>query len=196
MKNQLDVTCYFISNHWNWNKITSDIKLVFHSSTIARMHGPINIKCLLPLLFPSIGTLVCPSFRLSAYISSTTTGRIYVKFWYWGLLWINLLRNSEFCYSQAKMSGTLGEWKESFNVVCEIKKRQQRAPLGWYGVRLWRYLSRYKHYMNSCLIPTLAILWVRCFTSRISPTVQTKINDNFFFPYFVLRSIPLYRQLT
>ena len=28
----------------NWNKITSDIKLVFHSSTIAMMHGPINIR--------------------------------------------------------------------------------------------------------------------------------------------------------
>ena len=30
--------------HNNWNKITSDIKLVFHSSTIAMMHGPINIR--------------------------------------------------------------------------------------------------------------------------------------------------------
>ena len=31
--------------HNNWNKITSDIKLVFHSITIAMMHGPINIRC-------------------------------------------------------------------------------------------------------------------------------------------------------
>ena len=30
--------------HNNWNKITSDIKLVFHSSIIAMMHGPINIR--------------------------------------------------------------------------------------------------------------------------------------------------------
>ena len=30
--------------HKKWNKIASDIKLVFHSSTIAMMHGPINIK--------------------------------------------------------------------------------------------------------------------------------------------------------
>ena len=27
-----------------WNKITSDIKLVFYSSTITMMHGPINIR--------------------------------------------------------------------------------------------------------------------------------------------------------
>ena len=27
-----------------WNKIASNIKLVFHSSTIAMMHGPINIR--------------------------------------------------------------------------------------------------------------------------------------------------------
>jgi len=28
----------------NWNKIASDIKLVFYSSTITTTHGPINIK--------------------------------------------------------------------------------------------------------------------------------------------------------
>ena len=31
--------------HKKWNKIASDIKLVFHSSTITMMHGPINISC-------------------------------------------------------------------------------------------------------------------------------------------------------
>ena len=30
--------------HKKWNKIASDIKLVFHSSTITVMHGPINIR--------------------------------------------------------------------------------------------------------------------------------------------------------
>ena len=30
--------------HKKWNKIASDIKLVFHSSTITMMHSPINIK--------------------------------------------------------------------------------------------------------------------------------------------------------
>ena len=30
--------------HNKWNKIASDIKLVFHSSTIAMMQGPINIR--------------------------------------------------------------------------------------------------------------------------------------------------------
>ena len=30
--------------HNKWNKIASDIKLAFHSSTIAMMHSPINIK--------------------------------------------------------------------------------------------------------------------------------------------------------
>ena len=30
--------------HKKWNKIPSDIKLVFHSSTITMLHGPINIK--------------------------------------------------------------------------------------------------------------------------------------------------------
>ena len=30
--------------HNKWKKIASDIKFVFHSSTIAMMHGPINIR--------------------------------------------------------------------------------------------------------------------------------------------------------
>ena len=30
--------------HNKWRKIASDIKLVFHSSTIAMTHGPINIR--------------------------------------------------------------------------------------------------------------------------------------------------------
>ena len=30
--------------HKKWNKIASDFKLVFYSSTIPMMHGPINIK--------------------------------------------------------------------------------------------------------------------------------------------------------
>jgi len=30
--------------HNKWNKTASDIKLVFHSSTIAMMHGPIDIR--------------------------------------------------------------------------------------------------------------------------------------------------------
>ena len=34
-------TCWV---HKKWNKIASDIKLVFYSSTITMMHGPINIR--------------------------------------------------------------------------------------------------------------------------------------------------------
>jgi len=30
--------------HKTWNKITSDIKLVFYASTITMMHGPINMR--------------------------------------------------------------------------------------------------------------------------------------------------------
>jgi len=30
--------------HKKWNKIASDIKLVFYSSTITMMHGPINMR--------------------------------------------------------------------------------------------------------------------------------------------------------
>ena len=33
------------SVHKKWNKIASDINLVFYSSTITMMHGPINVRC-------------------------------------------------------------------------------------------------------------------------------------------------------
>ena len=41
-------TCWV---HKKWNKIVSDIKLVFYSSTITMMHGPINISDLMSLLW-------------------------------------------------------------------------------------------------------------------------------------------------
>ena len=40
-KGLMSETCWA---HKKWNKIASDINLVFHSSTITMMHGPINIK--------------------------------------------------------------------------------------------------------------------------------------------------------
>ena len=42
-------TCWV---HKKWNKIASDIKLVFYSSTITMMHVPINIRFV--HLFPSL----------------------------------------------------------------------------------------------------------------------------------------------
>ena len=38
--------------HKKWNKIASDINLVFYSSTITMMHGPINIRYILMFAIP------------------------------------------------------------------------------------------------------------------------------------------------
>ena len=40
--------------HKKWNKITSDIKLVFYSSTITMMHGPVSITFTHYNLHPNI----------------------------------------------------------------------------------------------------------------------------------------------
>ena len=40
----MDILMFETCRAHKWNKIASDIKLVFHSSTITMMHGPINIK--------------------------------------------------------------------------------------------------------------------------------------------------------
>ena len=45
--------------HKKWNKIASDIKLVFHSSTITMKHGPINIW-----LFCTAETCSCFRFTI------------------------------------------------------------------------------------------------------------------------------------
>ena len=47
MDTLMSETCWL---HKKWNKITSDIKLVFYSSTVTMMHGPINIRCLRSVL--------------------------------------------------------------------------------------------------------------------------------------------------
>jgi len=55
-----------------WNKIASDIKLVFYSSTITMMHGPINIKKKKTLFFIFIGAImVSNSWELSFKFSFT-----------------------------------------------------------------------------------------------------------------------------
>ena len=38
--------------HKKWNEIARDIKLVFHSSVITMMHGPINIRNVIIIYFP------------------------------------------------------------------------------------------------------------------------------------------------
>jgi len=49
-------TCWV---NMKWNKIASDIKLIFYSLTITMMHGPINVKygILFRRLFMSIGAM-------------------------------------------------------------------------------------------------------------------------------------------
>ena len=51
--------------HNKWNKIASDIKLVFHSSTIAMMHGAINIS-IDRVVFDYIPFAARPCFLLKA----------------------------------------------------------------------------------------------------------------------------------
>ena len=53
--------------HKKWNKIASDIKLVFHSSSITIMHGPINIKLKIKLS------------RFSAYLDGSPSQLIRVS---------------------------------------------------------------------------------------------------------------------
>jgi len=47
------------SAHKKWNKIASDIKLVFYSSSIPMMHGPINIR------FINLYICICTCFFCS-----------------------------------------------------------------------------------------------------------------------------------
>ena len=44
--------------HKKWNKIASDIKLVFYSSIITMMHGPINTRLFTEVWIPSTASLL------------------------------------------------------------------------------------------------------------------------------------------
>ena len=64
--------------HKKWNKIASDIKLVFYSSTITMMHSPINIRCyLLHELF--LPMYVSSLFQAVTYLLFQTF--IFLCFW-------------------------------------------------------------------------------------------------------------------
>ena len=60
--------------HKKWNKIASDIKLVFHSSTITMMHGPINIRLTSPVSVSRLRiTRAIPLLPLYAFMGRTRT---------------------------------------------------------------------------------------------------------------------------
>ena len=65
------------SAHKKWNKIASDIKLVFYSSTITMMHGPINIRYIyiyiyICLPFTNIQYTACVYTILQQPVMATT----------------------------------------------------------------------------------------------------------------------------
>ena len=45
--------------HKKWNKIASDIKLVFYSSAITMMHGPINIRSMAVPITGMVSFFIC-----------------------------------------------------------------------------------------------------------------------------------------
>ena len=63
--------------HNKWNKIESDIKFVFHSSTIAIMHGPINIST------SYIGEILCysPHVHSSSHVVMSLGLRTVYRAW-------------------------------------------------------------------------------------------------------------------
>ena len=58
--------------HKKWNKITSDIKMVFHSSTITMMYGPINIRFEITVWILSSHPLLSPPVCTFSFRSSVT----------------------------------------------------------------------------------------------------------------------------
>ena len=83
-KGLMSETCWA---HKKWNKIASDIKLVFHSSTIAMMHGPINIRFTTALsnvssvfqLFPFLvvcSSMISKGFSFVAFFAGVETSSV------------------------------------------------------------------------------------------------------------------------
>ena len=55
--------------HKKWNKIASDIKLIFHSSTITMMHGPIKIRFVISPPPPLPDTQYTKHSTLTSFLS-------------------------------------------------------------------------------------------------------------------------------
>ena len=66
-----------------WNKIASDIKLVFHSSTIAMTHGPINIRWDFVIVCLCLGPHLCylnPKAIMDTILNQFSSHNLF--FWY------------------------------------------------------------------------------------------------------------------
>jgi len=55
--------------HKKWNKIASEIKLVFYSSTVTMMHGPINIRYVYDISVSEWGLELDPEYCLNTDLS-------------------------------------------------------------------------------------------------------------------------------
>ena len=81
-------TCWV---HKKWNKITSDIKLVFYSSNITMMYGPINIRTTLKFVTALLKHPVYVRKRVDANWSTKLLDVIWMVFRkYFCLLWAKL----------------------------------------------------------------------------------------------------------
>ena len=82
-------TCWV---HKKWNKIASDIKLVFHSSTVTMMHGPINVRCSVKCPY-SFQLFIVTAYTQTLQWRSWQTGTIFLMNtagrWFWVCLLVH-----------------------------------------------------------------------------------------------------------
>ena len=109
--------------HKKWNKIASDIKLVFYSSTITMMHGPINIRC----------TKSC--FIISLLYASTSFEH-----------YVLIIRRSKLYYTASGIV-TLCRWPSGARVESAQAHSQPAHRTATY--RVWRYQMLYNTILTS-----------------------------------------------
>ena len=116
--------------HKKWNKIASDIRLVFYSSTVTMMHGPINITLNYIYLWICRTTVF-----LSAILSIIKYCRYLIHFVLWTITYIISKHTCETC--RRRLCGTScldGIWKPTVSLLL-ILVWGWRSEVCWYVMR-------------------------------------------------------------
>ena len=74
--------------HKKWNKIASDIKLVFYSSTITMMHGPINVRFKYTLSFMLM--LLCVRSQIHFHTLSHYKSPVFLPLKSTSTIWVTI----------------------------------------------------------------------------------------------------------
>jgi len=154
--------------HKKWNKVTSDIKLVFYSWTMTMMHGPINIRYVILIALPLQQWLHEPASILRhTYVACLVLiDKIpLVHTWYWPNL------KSVGGWSPANIFGAQMLW-----ICLSCKASETGTLLQHYPYWIFKYMNRV------CVCVCVCVYLQYIFAEVTTPEINILLEHCFWDP--------------